>query len=129
MIAQVVPITRLRRATEWWSYRVPAPLSCSAGSLVVVPFRGRPTLGIVWSLQEDDKKATEKISSFITKNPLVRQPHRQFIEWLSQAGVCSLSTALYVWLPKALRTTHLSHGALAKLQEYDKESLSAERLT
>src|SRR5687768_15113805 len=99
MIAQVVPITRIRRDTSWWSYTVPRGLHCQAGSLVTIPFRGRSCLGVVWHLEAADEKASQSLESVLTAIPLLKLPHRQLVENLSQTGFCSLSTALYVWLP------------------------------
>lgn len=104
MIAQVVPITRLRRATTWWSYTLSPSQHCQPGSLVIVPFRGHPTLGIIWHIEKEDSKATASISEVLTANPLIRAAQRSVIEYLSQIGLCSLSTALYQWLPTELRT-------------------------
>ncbi len=118
MIALVVPITRLRRDTTWWSYRVPARMAMAPGSLVVVPFRRRETLGIVWKLEEHDDNATLSISQVLSTTPLVRQPQRQLVEIMSQRGLCSLSTALYVWLPRALRGFPLSARTRELLGSY-----------
>jgi primosomal protein N' len=103
MIAQVVPVTRLRRATDWWSYKVPSNFQCLPGSLVSIPFRGRETLGVVWEIEKESEQATLSITRIITPYSLVHAPHRRLIEWLAEEGLCSLSTALYIWLPTALR--------------------------
>ena len=120
MVAHVVPITRLRRDTSWWSYSVPARQRVLPGCLVVVPFRGRPTPGVVWAVEESDGKATESISTILAVTPLVRAPHRRLIEELAEQGLCSLSTALYVWLPAALRKLPLSGPVRGLLDEHDK---------
>ena len=103
MIAHVVPVLRLRRATAWWSYSVPKHLHCEPGSLVCVPFRGKLHLGVVWSLDDADENASEQIKSVLCAVPLVKAPSRALIEWMSTSGFISLSTALYTWLPTALR--------------------------
>lgn len=115
MIAQVVPITRLRRATDWWSYKLPADFTVLPGSLVVIPFRGRDTLGIVWDIEKEDRKATLSVSKVLTLYSLVHAPQRRFIEWLADEGICSLSTALHQWLPAALRKYPLTKPAQALL--------------
>ena len=119
MIAQVVPITRLRRDTTWWSYKIPARQTCSVGSLVIVPFRGHPSLGVVWHIEETDAKAKETITEILTSIPLLKNPHRQLIEWLSLQGLCSLSTALYTWIPTALHALPLSSATHKLLAEYN----------
>ncbi|HSI20161.1 MAG TPA: hypothetical protein VLA04_00405 [Verrucomicrobiae bacterium] len=120
MTVTVVPVLRLRRATTGWSYKVPPNVKVQAGSLVIIPFRGRPNLGVVWQIEED-AKATESLFEVLTSTPLVRQPHRRLIEWLSEEGICSLSTALYVWLPAALRGFPLTKPVRAALAEWDRK--------
>jgi primosomal protein N' len=119
MIAQVVPVTRLRRDTTSWSYRIPARVAVSAGSLVSISFHGRLCLGVVWELVDQDEKAEKPIEEVITHNPLLTLPQRQFIEWLSQMGLCSLSTALYAWLPRSLRQAPLRSTTLSLIQQFD----------
>ena len=103
MIARIVPAIRLRRDTSSWSYRIPAGVSVQAGSLVSISFRGRPTPGVVWSVEAEDDEATESIGEILCGAPLVRRPQRALIEWLAEEGVCSLSSALFIWLPAPLR--------------------------
>lgn len=124
MIAQVVPVTRLRRHTSWWSYRLPPRTDCHAGSLVVVPFRGRPTLGVVWNTEEEDANATETVLEVLSSRPLVTAPHRRLIEFLSQEGLCSLPTALHVWLPPGLRELPLSRTARQLVQDFNRSPLT-----
>ncbi|MBU6389316.1 hypothetical protein KGQ71_02250 [Patescibacteria group bacterium] len=118
MIAQVVPILRLRRDTTWWSYAVPSKAICAPGSLVRIPFRSRSYLGIVWHLEATDEKASKSIEEVLTPGPLVRAPARALIEYLSQVGLCSLSTALYQWLPSGLRRYPLTPPIRALISRY-----------
>jgi primosomal protein N' len=122
----VVPIVRLRRATAGWSYKSSLPVQ--PGGLVIVPFRGRATLGVVWD-SEPSKKATEHISEVLTATPLVRAPHRHLIEWLAEEGICSLSTALYMWLPAALRGFPLTKPVREVLAGWDANQLNAKELS
>ena len=118
MIAQVVPITRLRRSTTWWSYTVPRNFTCLPGSLVIVPFRGHPTLGVVWHIEKEDSKATQSLSEVVTPTPLIRTAQREIIQYLSEIGFCSLSTSLYQWLPAELRSLPLNAATRILLAEY-----------
>ncbi len=105
MIAHVVPVTRLRRATTWWTYSIPTGLTCTPGSLVIISLRGRSCLGVVWATENSEPPAkTNPIESVLTKQPFIRFPQRQLIEWMSEYGFCSLSSALYAFMPPALRT-------------------------
>ena len=119
MIANVVPITRLRRDTTWWSYLIPNHCKVQVGSLVAVPFRGGKILGIVWGIEETENKASKSIEEVITSTPLVRAPQRHLIQKMSSLGVCSLSTALFQWLPIGLRTLPLSAPSRVLLKNYD----------
>jgi primosomal protein N' len=103
MTAMIVPAVRLRRDTSGWSYRLPRGMDIVPGVLVVVPFRGRRTLGVVWEITAEDTQATETVSEAISSEVIVATSQRRLIEWMSEAGLCSLSTALYVWLPGPLR--------------------------
>lgn len=106
MVARIVPVVRLRRNTGHWSYTVPANITVRPGQLVRVPFRGVVVAGAVWEVVEYDAQATQTIDSVISDEVFVRPPARHMIEVMSERGLCSLSTALYVWLPPGLRTAY-----------------------
>jgi primosomal protein N' len=127
MTVTVVPILRLRRATAGWSYRVPRGKLIGVGSLVVIPFRGRPTLGVVWETSEQHE-ATEEITEILTHTPLVREPQRRLIEWMALEGLVSLSTALYMWLPAALRGLPLTKPVRQAIAAWDETQPSAKTL-
>jgi primosomal protein N' len=127
MTVTVVPVLRLRRATTGWSYKVPTGLSLLPGAFVIVPFRNRATLGVVWDT-EDNVKATQTVSEVLTSTPLVRAPHRALVEWLSEEGICSLSTALYVWLPASLRNFPLTKPVREALAVWDTDQPSSRDL-
>jgi|GEM_PF-5316678 len=128
MIVSVVPILRLRRATGAWSYKVPHGKTCQPGSLVIVPFRGRKHLGVVWEIEKDNEKATESVEEILTTKPLVRAQHRAYIGWLSESGFISLSTALHGWLPTALRGFPLTKATHAAIRNHDAWEPSAAHL-
>lgn len=115
-IADVVPVVRLRRNTTHWSYRMPESMHCVPGALVTIPFRGREELGIVWGVHETPPAADLlTIASVVTTFPLVPQPQRWLIEWYAEKGMTSLSTALWTWMPTALRASNLPQYALKGL--------------
>jgi hypothetical protein len=107
MVASVVPITRIRRATTWWDYTIPRGMHPQPGQLVSIPWRGgRSILGIVWEIRETSHNTKlETILECIGSLQLLTQPTRNCIEWLAAACALSYSTTLYVLLPKALRET------------------------
>ena len=128
MTVEVVPVTRLRRDTSTWSYRVPPKSSVQPGCLVVIPFRNHPTLGMVWEVHEEDARATQTVQEVLSTVPLLRAPHRDFVGWLAEEGLCSLSTALYTWLPRGLRSLPLSSTARRLLKEHNQTTLSASEI-
>lgn len=122
MIVTVVPIQRLRRATRGWSYSVSE--ACQPGSLVRIPFRGRSCYGIVWAIEEAPVSKLEKVEKVLTTKPLLLAPHRTLIEHLADYGIISLSTALHIWLPAALRGV-ITAPNLSLLQAASELELSA----
>lgn len=121
MIAQIVPVLRLRRNTNWWSYKIRINQKCSVGSLVVVDFRGSLNLGVVWKIEKemDDIANIKEISSVLTQSSLLTVSHIRLIEWLALNGLCSLSTALYTWLPTLLRKYPLNSKASLLISGFD----------
>ncbi len=119
MIAHVVPVIRLRRATTWWSYRVPPRAHVSPGSLVVIPLRGRSVPGIVWAVDDDQNSdATDRIEQILVSSPLIRTPARNFLEWLAESSSTSLSTACYLNLPSLLRSWPYRKPTLEALKQW-----------
>lgn len=116
---------RLRRDSTSWSYLVPNRTSVQAGALVLVPFRGRPVLGIVWELLDQDQMATVSIERVLTTQPLLRKPQRQFLEALAHQGCTSLATTLFLALPAALRQGKISPSTSKLLEQHDGIKLSA----
>jgi hypothetical protein len=119
---QVVPITRLRRATTWWTYSSPAALSL--GQLVYIPFQGRSLFGVVWAtLSEKEKELAEKkhtiIQSIERSFPLipVSTGMQRAIELGSELGICSLSSSLLQWMPVELRPGKHSPALFSRLAE------------
>lgn len=101
MIADVVPVTRIRRDVRSWTYQVPKGQRAEVGSLVSIPLRGRQVPGVVWAT-EAQGEAKETLS-VITPYPLLLAPHRATVELMAEAGLCSLPTALLAWMPPALK--------------------------
>jgi primosomal protein N' len=116
MFAEVVPILRLRRDTATWSYQIPANTVCKEGCLVEINFRGHLVLGIVWKIKDKDLKATQNIEAVLSTWPLLKRPQRRFVEYLSEYGLCSLSSALYQYLPKYFRQWPVNKKILADLK-------------
>jgi primosomal protein N' len=106
MVASIVPIVRIRRATTWWDYSVPRGMTLKPGQLVTIPWRSKTVSGIVWEVQATTANTpTESVIASLCDIPLITLPTRSAWEWLSLATAQSLSTIAYVAMPKALRTT------------------------
>lgn len=125
--AIVVPAIRLRRDTTGWSYLVPRGMQVVAGQLVQIRFKNTVVNGVVWEVIEKDSQATQPILEVLTPHPLVRPPARRMIELMAERGLCSLSTALYVWLPASLRDTRLSPYLRSALSSRPEPSQGAQR--
>lgn len=101
MVADVVPVTRIRRDVRAWTYQVPKGEHVEPGSLVSIPLRGRRVPGVVWDTAQHG--AAQESLEVITPYPLLLAPHRATIELMAEAGICSLPTALLSWMPPALK--------------------------
>jgi primosomal protein N' len=86
----------------------------------MIPFRGYECLGVVWEIEKGEETEDLKpITRVLTSLPLVRAPHRRLIEFMSQKGLCSLSTALYTWMPAGLRGPKLTTLARSLIESYN----------
>lgn len=127
MVAVVVPAVRLRRDTTGWSYLVPRGMLVAAGQLVQIRFKNTVVNGVVWDVIEKDAQASQPILKVLTPQPLVRPPARRMIELMAERGLCSLSTALYVWLPASLRRANLSPNVQNALKSLPSPSNNIQR--
>jgi len=68
-----------------YSYRVPAGMSVTRGSIVVVPLIGRPTLGVVWGAPEDNYAHNRlKDIAHVYDVPPLSEELLRTIEWVAR---------------------------------------------
>ncbi len=102
MIAHIVPLARLPRSFETFTYQVPEHLAfhMHVGQMVHIPFRNSQKLGIVLSLEDGQHKTTLKpITNIIHPEPLVSSPYLNFIKKISDWYGISLSSLLTMSFP------------------------------
>lgn len=70
-------------------------------------------------MEKESEQASESVEAVLTQQTLIRLPHRHTIEWLSETGCISLSSALYIWLPAALRKFPLTAFTRQQVELFD----------
>jgi primosomal protein N' (replication factor Y) len=68
-----------------YSYRVPAGMTVERGSIVVVPLIGRPTLGVVWGVPEDNYAHNRlKDIAHVYDVPPLSEELLRTVEWVAR---------------------------------------------
>ncbi len=64
-IAQIIPLTRLKRDLNFFDYKIPDELNrqIKRGQLVEIPFRNKPIKGVILDLVKSSKFQNEKLKS------------------------------------------------------------------
>ena len=76
-------------------YVAPPELNLNIGDLVIVPFRSKTLLGIVWETNITSEFAIEKIRPVLQKLPLTIAPiDLKFIHWIADYYLFNLGTFL-----------------------------------
>ncbi len=113
MRAHIVPVARLPRSFESFSYQVPESLhdKMMIGQLVFIPFRNSQKLGIVLSLDQEYQPALKPITSIVHAQPLVSSVYLDFVKHVSSLYATSMSTLFQMWFPtfskRSLKTLEL----------------------
>lgn len=99
--ANVVPVRPVPSDRPLFTYRVPTGMDLQRGSYVIVPFRGRSELGIVWGVATESP-AGVKVRDIVSTHGEVRFTDWQLrlAETLARTGAASYGTVLYGMLPK-----------------------------
>src|SRR5689334_17204116 len=99
--ANVVPIRRMPADRPWLTYAVPKDIEVSIGSLVTIPLRGRPILGVVWNFDEPTKTLkAQNITSAHLGSPLMSAWQRKVCDVMADTGSTSLGDVLWRVIPK-----------------------------
>jgi len=69
-----------------YSYAVPLGMALQAGDVVHVPFGPREATGVVWDIREAPSASASNLKSVKAKAdaPPIREPLRNFIDWVSR---------------------------------------------
>jgi len=103
MIARVIPVLRLPRGLDFFDYQVPDGLDLKPGQAVIVPFRGRNTLGVVESLERTSKLPSGRlkpVTRVLAEAPLLPPPMIRLARFVATSGYASLATTVRSMLPK-----------------------------
>lgn len=103
MLANIIPLRRMPRSMESFTYLVPAELEkkICIGHLVTIPFRNTPVFGVVLSLAKTSEipGKTKSISSLIGGVPLVQEWFLSFIQAVSSVYGVSAGAVLDMGVP------------------------------
>lgn len=75
MIARVVPALKLPASLQYFDYLVPPGMALSPGDFVRVPFRSRPTLGVVFDVRDAPESSRFIVKPVLDVIPQVRLNH------------------------------------------------------
>lgn len=107
MIAQIVPIQKIRSGIETLSYLVPESFQSQIriGTRVIIPFRSNQIIGIVWQIEEltsADKIGLKlkSIRRLIDQEEFIDQKTRGLLIWIANYYLTALPTVLAVAIPE-----------------------------
>jgi len=97
----VVPVRRMQADRPWLTYDLPETLTVQPGSLVTIPLRGRPILGVVWETHDQAPKYhTQNISAVHLTEPILTAWQRRVCQVMAEAGSTSLGDVVFRVIPK-----------------------------
>lgn len=117
MYVDIIPIRRLPRAFDAFTYQIPEYAEVDAASLagrwVRIPFQKRIEIGIVWAIRESPPPGVEKvlsIESFVDAPPLT-ELQRGIAEYMAERYFVSLPLVLFAILPEVPKRMIADSGA------------------
>jgi len=103
-IAQVIPLTRLKRDMHYFDYAVTDELvnKIKRGQLVEIPFRNKKIKGIVFNLtgQSETKMKLKPIEAIIDPLPFVNKWQLKLISFLAEYYYVSMSVLIKMMIPE-----------------------------
>ncbi len=114
-------------------YLVPNNLLLSPGDLVIVPFRNKKVIGLIWVIKNDTEIPYEKIK-FVEDKIIFRLSdiHTSFIKWISEYYLFNLGSVFKLFLPTQV-ANYLIKGKKANLTQtlcnisYNKPNLNLDQ--
>ncbi len=106
MFADIVPTVRLPRHLLHFTYAVPDALVdvLTVGHVVTVPFRNRPTIGVVTALHQQlpaglPAKQIKSLNGLAADEPLVTADQLALADWLANHYASSLGLVIKILVP------------------------------
>jgi primosomal protein N' (replication factor Y) len=105
MFAEVIPLARLPKKLSRFDYEVPQEIEgqIKLGQIVLVPFRGKRTKGVVVNLKDraaELKMALKKIKKILSEDPVIDETGLALLQWMSEYYVSSLPLLLKTFIPE-----------------------------
>ncbi len=112
--ANVVPIRRMPAHRPWLTYSVPDTFDISPGSLVSMPLRGKPHLGIVWSIHQFQPAIqTQALNAVYLSSPIMSAWQLRACEIVADRSSTSLGDIVWKLIPK------ISNRNLIKISSHE----------
>ena len=107
MIAQIVPIKKIRSNLELLSYLVPESLQANirVGQRVIVPFRSSQIVGLVWQIDQftsadQVSRKLKSITQLIDQTEFIDLNLRRLIDWVAEYYITPRPTVLASAIPE-----------------------------
>jgi primosomal protein N' (replication factor Y) len=103
----VVPLNRLGKAGDAYTYEVPAALrgTLAEGHLVAMPFRNRSTTGVVTQLDPDiGPGSLREIIGIADDRPVLLPHHLELARWIAGEYLAPLADVVRSMLPAAVKS-------------------------
>lgn len=104
VVAEIIPLTRLKNDLDFFTYQISADLqeSIKIGQLVNIPFRNKVIQGIVRKLSTSIPKteyALKFIDQIVDVEPIIADWQLELIEFMSQYYLTSMATIAAMFIP------------------------------
>jgi len=134
VFASIVPLTRLPKHVHHFTYAVPEELQevLAPGMLVAMPFRNRPALGLVFSLDvPEPDRPVKPIGAVLNHTPLLTTAHLLFAQTCANLYGVSLAVIIKMMLPplqkRKLQKAELKSGLESNFQGHSDAISSGSR--
>lgn len=102
-IAQVIPLTRLKRSLNYFDYSIPKDLQSKIkrGQLVEIPFKKSKIKGVIFSLEKSSKiQKLKSIEGIIETKPLLKSWQLKLIKYVCENNFVSISILAKMLVPE-----------------------------
>lgn len=104
VVAEIIPLTRLKNDLDFFTYQVSADLQeqIKLGQLVKIPFRSKTIEGIVRKLSTSIPKteyALKSVQEIIDPSPILAEWQLEMVEFMSQYYLTSMAVITSMFVP------------------------------